>query len=111
MFNPPHPGEILKELYINPIGFTVTEVAKSLNVTRKTLSSLINERSGVSSEMALRLSKAFSNTTPEYWLNLQQQYDIWCVRQKLDTSHIKALLPITHLTDRNTTNNTNHLLG
>ena len=95
MFNPPHPGTILKELYLEPLGLTVTVVASSLGVSRRTLSFLINEKSGVSSAMAIRLSIAFPNTSAEYWLNLQQQYDIWNARQALDTSHVRVLFQRT----------------
>ncbi len=92
MFNPPHPGSILKELYLEPLNLTVTEASLSLGITRKTLSFLINERSSISSNMAIRLSTAFPNTSPEYWLNLQQQYDIWNAKKSVDVSHIKILL-------------------
>jgi addiction module HigA family antidote len=91
MFNPPHPGIILKELYLEPLNLTVTEAAESLGVTRKTLSFLINGKSNISSPMAIRLSAAFKNTNPEYWLNLQQQYDLWHLRNSIDTSHVKIL--------------------
>lgn len=76
MHNPPHPGEILKEFYLEPLSLSVTEVAKVLNVTRKTLSAILNGRSGLSPLMALKLSVAF-DTTPESWLELQNQYDLW----------------------------------
>lgn len=92
MFNPPHPGSVLKELYLDPLNLTVSEASLSLGVTRKTLSFLINEKSGISSAMAIRLSTAFSNTNPEYWLNLQQQYDLWNARKAVDVSHIRILL-------------------
>lgn len=91
MFNPPHPGNILKELYLEPLNLTVTETSLSLGVTRKTLSFLINEKSNISSSMAIRLSTAFPNTNPEYWLNLQQQYDIWKAKKTIDVSNIKIL--------------------
>lgn len=92
MFNPPHPGSILKELYLKPLNLTITEASLSLGVTRKTLSFLVNEKSSISSAMAIRLSTAFSNTNPEYWLNLQQQLDIWNAKKNIDVSHIKILL-------------------
>lgn len=76
MCNPPHPGEILKEMYLEPMGITVTDAAKHLGISRATLSNLVNERSSVSGEMAIRLSKAFS-TSIEFWINLQHQYDLW----------------------------------
>jgi len=75
MQTPIHPGEILKEMYLAPLKLTVTQAAKSLGVTRKTLSELINGKSGISTTMALCLSKAF-NTTPELWLNMQLNYDL-----------------------------------
>ncbi|AIL64501.1 putative HTH-type transcriptional regulator ybaQ [Rickettsiales bacterium Ac37b] len=93
MFNPPHPGEILKEFYLEPLDLTITKSAEYLGITRKTLSSLINGNSGISPEMALRLSKAFANSNPEYWLNLQQQYDLWKAKQHIDTTNIKILIP------------------
>lgn len=73
---PAHPGHILKVHYIEPLNLTLTELAKRLNVSRKTLSKIVNEGGSVTSDMALRLSKAF-NTTPELWLNLQNNYDLW----------------------------------
>jgi antitoxin HigA-1 len=91
MHNPPHPGEVLKELYIEPLGLTITEVAAGLCVARKTISELVNGKYGISSDMAIRLAKAFS-TTPESWLNLQQQYDIWEARKKRDKCRIKAFI-------------------
>jgi antitoxin HigA-1 len=80
MHNPPHPGEILKSLCLEPLGLTVTQAAAALGVSRKTLSSILNGRSGISPEMAVRLSIAF-NTTAESWLNQQTQYDLWYAEQ------------------------------
>ena len=76
MHNPPHAGEILKDMYLEPMGLTVTDAAKHLGVTRATLSNLVNERASISNEMAIRLSKAFG-TSIEFWMNLQHQYDLW----------------------------------
>jgi addiction module HigA family antidote len=90
MPNPPHPGEIIKELCIEPLGLSVTEAAKSLGISRKTLSALLNGRSGISSEMALRLSKVFGRT-PEGWLKLQIQYDLWKMQKDLDLSQLKRI--------------------
>ncbi|WP_221390734.1 HigA family addiction module antitoxin [Dyadobacter sp. NIV53] len=73
--NPPHPGEILKGLYLEPLELSITDAAIGLNVTRKTLSQLINGHSRITPDMALRLSEAF-NTTPQLWLNLQQNFDL-----------------------------------
>ena len=72
MHNPPHPGEILREFCLKPLGLTVTEAAKGLGVSRKTLSAILNGRGGISPEMAVRLSIAF-DTTPESWLSQQLQ--------------------------------------
>lgn len=75
MHNPPHPGEILRELCLEPLGLTVTAAAAALGVSRKTLSAILNGRAGVSPEMAVRLSIAFG-TSAESWLNQQTQYDL-----------------------------------
>ncbi len=90
MYDPPHPGEIIREFCIEPLGITVTEAAKALGVTRKTLSALLNGRSGISPEMALRLSKVFGRT-PEGWLRLQLQYDLWKAKQVFDGKHLRRL--------------------
>ena len=76
MHNPPHPGEVLRELCLKPLGLTVTHAARALGVSRKTLSAILNGRAGISPEMAVRLSIAF-NTSAESWLNQQVQYDLW----------------------------------
>jgi len=73
---PTHPGGILKRQYIEPLSLTISELANTLGVSRKTLSKIVNEHGSITPGMALRLSKAF-NTTPELWLNLQQNYDLW----------------------------------
>ena len=88
MHNPPHPGEIIREFCLKPLGLTVTDAAKELGVSRKTLSALLNARSGISPEMSLRLSKVFGRT-PEGWLKLQLQNDLWRVRQNTNLSHLK----------------------
>ena len=84
MFNPPHPGETIRELCLKPLGLTVTDAAKGLGVSRKTLSSLLNGRFGISPEMAIRLSKAFGGR-PESWLIQQAQYDLWQVQGQEET--------------------------
>ncbi len=90
MHNPPHPGEIIKEAYLEPLGLTVTEAAKALKVTRKTLSAIINGKAGISPVMAIKLSKAF-NTTPQLWLNMQQSYDLWHAQKEINISKVKVL--------------------
>ncbi len=94
MHNPAHPGELLKSLCLEPLALTVTQTAQALGVARKTLSELINQKSGVSPEMAIRLSKAF-NTTPEFWMNLQQQYDLWHAQQKMGQTKIPLLATLS----------------
>lgn len=91
MHNPAHPGEVLKELYLEPLSLTVMEAARKLGVTRKTLSRLVNTWAGVSPEMALRLAKAF-NTTPGSWLNMQKTYDLWQAQQRVDLSGVQPLM-------------------
>lgn len=90
MHNPPHPGEVIKELCLEPLGISVTDAAKGLGVSRKTLSAILNGRSGISPEMALRLAKAF-DTSPESWLNQQMQYDLWMAEQNLGELNIEKL--------------------
>lgn len=90
MHNPPHPGEIIKKLCLEPLGLTVTEAAKALGVSRKTLSSILNGRTGISPEMAIRLSIAF-NTTAESWLNQQILYDLWQAEQHRAQLKVKRL--------------------
>ena len=90
MHNPPHPGEIIRDLCLEPLGLSVTDAAEALGVSRKTLSSILNGRSGISPEMALRLSKAF-NTSPESWLNQQVQYDLWHAKKESKGIKVKKL--------------------
>jgi len=90
MHNPPHPGEVLKTLCLEPLGLTVTEAARSLGVARKTLSAILNRRAGVSPEMAVRLSIAFQ-TSAESWLNQQVQYDLWNAEKLRKRLHVTRL--------------------
>jgi addiction module HigA family antidote len=90
MHNPPHPGEVLKELCIEPLGISITETAEALGVSRKTLSAIVNGRAGISPEMAIRLSKAF-NTSAESWLNQQLQFDLWQAEQQHKRIKVKRL--------------------
>ena len=73
---PTHPGKIILEDYLKPLGLTITRLAEMIGISRKTLSKIINERGSVTPEMALRLSRAF-DTSPEFWMNLQKNYDLW----------------------------------
>lgn len=81
MYDPPHPGEIVRELCLEPLGLTVTAAAKGLGVTRKALSELVNGHSGVSPDMAVRLEKA-GWSKAETWLGLQLQYDLWQAQKR-----------------------------
>ena len=90
MHNPPHPGKVLRELCIEPMGLSVTAAADSLGVARKTLSSILNGHSGISPEMAVRLSLAFG-TSSESWLNQQVQYDLWIAEKKRKNLKVKKL--------------------
>ena len=81
MHNPPHPGEVLRGLCLEPLNLSVTDAATALGVSRKTLSAILNGRAGISPEMAVRLSIAFS-TSAESWLNQQVQYDLWHVEKR-----------------------------
>jgi addiction module HigA family antidote len=90
MHNPPHPGEVLRELCLEPLGVTVTAAAQSLGVSRKALSELLNGKSGISPEMAVRLSIAF-DTTPESWLTQQMHYDLWRAEQKRQSLHVERI--------------------
>ena len=78
---PTHPGEVLLEDVIRPLGITITEAAQKLSVSRKTLSELVNQKSSLSPEMALRISEA-TKTSPESWLNMQTKLDLWNALQK-----------------------------
>jgi addiction module HigA family antidote len=73
---PTHPGKIIKEDYLIPLSITITKLASILDVSRKTLSKIINERGAITPDMALRLSRAF-DTSPDFWMNLQKNYDLW----------------------------------
>lgn len=90
MHNPPHPGEVLKTLCLEPLNLTVTGAARSLGVSRKTLSAIVNGRAGISPEMAVRLSIAF-DTSAESWLSQQLQHDLWHAEQGRDRLHVTRL--------------------
>lgn len=87
---PPHPGEILRGLCLEPLGLSVTDAAKALGVSRKTLSAVLNGRAGISPEMAVRLSIAF-DTTAESWLNQQVQYDLWLAERSRKSLKVARL--------------------
>ncbi len=90
MFNPAHPGELIRET-IDALreetgrSLTIEEVASGLGTTRKTLSAIINCKQGISPEMAIRLAASFTNTTPEFWLRVQDNYELAKARKKVNT--------------------------
>lgn len=92
MYNPPHPGEVLRTLCLEPLGLSVTKAAKALGISRTTLSNILNGRTGISPDVAVRLSIAF-DTTPESWMNQQVQYDLWLAERG------RAQLKVTSLVD------------
>jgi addiction module HigA family antidote len=92
MNNPPHPGEIIREECLKPLGLTVTAAATGLGITRKALSELLNGHTGLSPEMAIRLAKAFGSSA-ETWLRLQMQYDLWQAEQRAETIQVERLAP------------------
>lgn len=91
--SPPHPGEILHELYFEPLGLTVTDAAKKLFIARPNLSQLINGKMGISPLTAVKLSRAFK-TSPQYWLNMQIKFDLWEVMksEKDKISEVQILI-------------------
>jgi len=94
MNNPPHPGEIIREECLKPLGLTVTAAATGLGITRKALSELLNGHTGLSPEMAIRLAKVFGSSA-ETWLRLQMQYDLWQAEQRAETIRVERLAPAT----------------
>ena len=82
MHDPAHPGEILRELVIEPLELTISDVSKHLNVSRKTLSKVLNARGSITPEMALRLEIAFKSPNADHWLRLQNAYDLWQARRQ-----------------------------
>lgn len=88
--NPPHPGGIIREFCLEPLGMTVTEASRALGVSRRRLSQVLNERADIGPELALRLSAVFGRS-PESWLQLQDQYDLWHVRRQVDLSQLKPV--------------------
>jgi len=87
--DPPHPGEILRALYLEPLDLTVKAAAEGLGVTRKALSELVNGHTDISRDMAIRLAKAFPNTGIRLWLDLQVQYDAWQAERRAASIKVK----------------------
>ncbi len=91
MYNPPHPGEFIREVYLEPLEVSQRTVAAKLKVSPSTFARLINGQSNVSPEMALRLSKTLGRS-PESWLAMQSNYDLWHLRQRFNVDELETLL-------------------
>lgn len=90
MHNPPHPGEFIRDVYLEPYGVSLRKLAERLDVVPSTLARLIRGQSAISPEMALRLSVALGRS-PESWLAMQHNYDLWQARQRVDLRKVKKL--------------------
>lgn len=95
MFDPAHPGEVIRDTIEGLTEehghkYTIAEIATGLGTSRKNLSLLINCKQSVSPEMAIRLAAAFQNTTPEFWLRLQENYDLAQARRRVSTEHVRV---------------------
>jgi addiction module HigA family antidote len=90
MYNPPHPGEFIREVYLEPLGISYRTVAAKLKVAPSTFNRLIKGQSNISSEMALRLSKTLGRS-PESWLIMQNNYNLWQARQTINLDEVEEL--------------------
>ncbi len=90
MFNPPHPGIILGEDCIKPLGLTIKEAAFKMGITRQNLSDIVNGKTAISPVMALKIAKAF-NSNAEFWLNMQMKYDLWQAMQKTSLDDVQVI--------------------
>lgn len=90
MHNPPHPGEFIREVYLQPFGLSARQLASKLDVSPSTLGRILQARSGVSPEMALRLSKTLGRS-PESWLAMQDQHDLWCARKNVKLEAVQQI--------------------
>ena len=93
MHNPPHPGGIVKRQCLEPLNLTVAEAAEGLGVSHQALSDLVSEKSGISVDMAIRLSKAFGSS-PETWLGMQMAYDLWQAREYAEQVEVKDFVSV-----------------
>jgi addiction module HigA family antidote len=90
MHNPPHPGEFIYDVYLEPSGFSCRYLAKQLDVASSTLNRVLKGQSAISPEMALRLSKAIGRT-PESWLAMQNSYDLWHAKQQINLTNVHSV--------------------
>ena len=89
MHNPPHPGEIVKMDCLEPLGLSVERAAEGLGVSSQSLADIVNEKTGISAEMSVRLSKAFGST-PETWLRMQMAYDLWQIGERENQIEVES---------------------
>ena len=89
--NPPHPGEILNELYLKENGLSISKTATNIGMSRQSLSELVNGKNGITAQTALRLAKAF-NTSPRYWMNLQNAYDLYKAKKSVNLDEVEELV-------------------
>ena len=92
LHNPPHPGELLREFWLEPMGLSITAIAKQIHVSRKTLSEVVNGRAAVSPEMAVRLEMALGKSA-QSWLGHQSAYDLWRLQAKKASMGVQRLTP------------------
>lgn len=90
MFNPPHPGEIILEDFLKPLNLSVEDAAKKLDLSPAYLADVVNGKSPISPEMALKLSKSIG-TTARFWLNMQQAYDLWQAKQRVNLDNVEVI--------------------
>lgn len=90
MFNPPHPGEFIQTIYLEPFNLSIAAIAQSLGIPPSRINQLLNQEIGVNPELALRLSKSFGRT-PESWLAMQNYYDLWQIQQTVDLSNVSPI--------------------
>lgn len=90
MHDPPHPGEFIREVYVEPLGVSARQIAESLGVSASTFNRLLNGESNISPEMALRLSKTLGRS-PESWLAMQDRYDLWHARKSVSLERVRKL--------------------
>ncbi|GAB3483030.1 HigA family addiction module antitoxin [Marinomonas epiphytica] len=90
MHNPPHPGEFISDVYMQPFGYSCRFVAKQLDVSASTLNRILKGKSAITPEMALRLSKALGRT-PESWLVMQDNYDLWQAKQNVNLTKVHPI--------------------
>ncbi len=90
MYNPPHPGEFIQEIFLEPYNLSLRMVAAKLKVSTSTLSRLVNGQSSVTSEMALRLSKTLGRS-PESWLIMQNNYGLWQAQKRVNLQEVEKL--------------------